>query len=483
MEPQKPKYKHIDRQQTSWQVVDVERLIDADHPVRVIWRLTEALDLSPFESDVRSFEGGTGCSRWPARILLSAWLYGYQRGVASARELERRMQWEPGLRWLTGCEVINYHTLATFRSSHKDALEKLLRQLLVVLEQAQLVDFTTVVQDGTKIQARGSGNTVHRRESIQRKLEQARAYMRQLDEASESERTRCQAARERAARERVERLQAALEQVQQCESEGKKDPKICLTDPEARRMKHTEHGGYRHGYNVQLSTELKGNFIVGVQVSNQQNDTQLLETAIHTVEQSIGRKPERIIADNGFVTRASVEKLHAHEVELIAPVKPAAQRDAHIAKNTGIGPEFVGSRFETVGDGLLCPAGQLLVPIKTIRKDGERKQVFAAPAATCGTCLHKQQCCPNKPARQVHRVIESAAMTEHIRRMQTPEAQQWYALRSRVAEFPHMRWKGTWKWRRFSIAGLLKATTEALWMTLAYNFSQWSWALKQTQLA
>jgi hypothetical protein len=57
--------------------------------------------------------------------------------------------------------------------------------------------------------------------------------------------------------------------------------------------------------------------------------------------------------------------------------------------------------------------------------------------------------------------------------METAEAQQLYRRRSEVAEFPHMWWKGTWKWRRFSVRGLAKAAKEALWLAIAYNVQQW----------
>lgn len=48
-----------------------------------------------------------------------------------------------------------------------------------------------------------------------------------------------------------------------------------------------------------------------------------------------------------------------------------------------------------------------------------------------------------------------------------------YKKRAEIAEFPHMWAKGTKKWRRFSVRGLVKATTEALWVALAYNFTQY----------
>lgn len=115
----RPKYKHIDRKQMAWMDTTPDELIDEQHPARLIWELSARLDLSAFESDVRSYEGQPGSPCWPPRLLLSVWLYAYQQGIASAREVERRMRWEPGLRWLCGLVVINVHTLCDFRMTQK----------------------------------------------------------------------------------------------------------------------------------------------------------------------------------------------------------------------------------------------------------------------------------------------------------------------------------------------------------------------------
>jgi transposase len=62
-----------------------------------------------------SREGQAGRPGWPPRVLISVWIYAYSQGIASARALERMLSWEPGLRWLAADEVINYHTLSSFR--------------------------------------------------------------------------------------------------------------------------------------------------------------------------------------------------------------------------------------------------------------------------------------------------------------------------------------------------------------------------------
>jgi hypothetical protein len=40
----KPRYEAINREQLSWRYIDVERLIEADHPARAVWEFVGKLD-------------------------------------------------------------------------------------------------------------------------------------------------------------------------------------------------------------------------------------------------------------------------------------------------------------------------------------------------------------------------------------------------------------------------------------------------------
>ena len=122
-----------DRRQLYWTMLDVERLVDEDHPVRAIWELAGRLDLSCFSAAIGSLEGAAGRPAYDPRLLISLWIYAYSRGIGSAREVERRCEHDPAFRWLKGLLVINHHTLSDFRLAHRDALDSLFPQVLGVL--------------------------------------------------------------------------------------------------------------------------------------------------------------------------------------------------------------------------------------------------------------------------------------------------------------------------------------------------------------
>src|SRR6267142_777502 len=73
----KPRVKAVDRSQITWQMLDVERLIEQDHPARAIWELVGRLNLEGFYGPIEAVEGGVGRTPWDPKLLISLWIYAY----------------------------------------------------------------------------------------------------------------------------------------------------------------------------------------------------------------------------------------------------------------------------------------------------------------------------------------------------------------------------------------------------------------------
>ena len=82
-----PRYLPLDRNQMRLQPLDVERLIDQQHPARKIWRVVERLDLSGFEADARAVEGRAGRSAHSPHLLVSAKSLSGAIGAIGVRKL------------------------------------------------------------------------------------------------------------------------------------------------------------------------------------------------------------------------------------------------------------------------------------------------------------------------------------------------------------------------------------------------------------
>jgi len=491
-EPAPARFLELNRNQLRWACLDLERSIGADHPARAIWELVGRLDLQEFEAECLSREGQAGRPGWPPRVLISVWIYAYSQGIASARALERMLSWEPGLRWLAADEVINYHTLSSFRVEQQGRLDGLSVKVLGLLQSEDLLDLGTILTDGTKVRARAGKESMHRRKTLEEHCAEARKVVQEMEQQQEQEAAdeRRQTARERAAREKLERMEAAIQELgrrEKAAAEAEREKlRVSESEAEARKMKHAD-GSWSPSYNVQVQTELQSRMVVGIEVTQAACDAEQLVGGLETVERNTGVQPAQMVADGGYVSRQNVEELTQRGVELIAPWQDADERSVGPRKRQGIEEEFRAGLFtpEPDRDALRCPQGRCLEFVKIREHHEVMCKVYEAAWEVCQSCACRPQCCPTKKerGRRVERVIESEAVQAFERRMQGEAAQRIYKRRSEVAEFPHMWWKGIWKWRRFSVRGLARAGQEALWVALSYNVQQWIRLRWQPRLA
>lgn len=475
----KPRYEVIEREQLCWRRVDVERLIGEEHAARAIWEFVGQLDLRGYEEEVRAVEGKAGRPGWEPRLVISLWIYAYSEGVNSGRAIEELCEWEPAYQWLTGARVVNAHTLTDFRVKHEAALQGLFVQVLGLLSAAGLVTLQRVMQDGTKIRAQAAAGSFRRKERVEQALRQAREQVEAVGAMSEEETSRRMAkARQRAARERQERLEQALKEFNQLAEEGKDKEKrrVSTSDPEARVMKQPD-GGFAPSYNVQIDTDAKAGVVVAVGVVQAGNDFEQLESGIERVKQNLGKRPQEVVTDGGFVSRDNIVAMKAGEIEFIGPCVDEAGKGESSYEGRGVSAEYYSSQFiyDAQSDSYRCPQG------KTLRYEGKEErhlQVsyrYRAQRSDCQECPVRSLCCPGNrvTGRSVHRSEELAEVREFRQKMQSEQAREIYRQRAPVAETPNLWIKAKFGLRQFSVRGLGKVGMEALWACLTYNICVW----------
>ena len=479
--PAQPRIRPVDRSQLIWRSVDVEGLIEEDHPARAIWAFTGQLNLEAFYKPIEAVQGVAGRTPWDPRLLVSLWIYAYSRGISSAREIARRCAYEPAFEWLCGLGQINYHTLADFRTAHGSALQELFVEVLGVLSGEGLVTLERVMHDGTKIKACAGADSFRREDKIKAHLEAARQQVQALEEVGEDESARQVAARQRAAREREQRLELALKELDKIrESKSGAEQKECarasITEPEARIMKQS-NGGYGPSYNVQLSTDSAHKIIVGVGASQGASDYGELPGAVDRVEQNMGRQPEQMVTDGGFTSRENIIDQAAKGVDFIGSPAEHDQQLVGQMRRRGVAEEFFPEAFlyDPQQDSYRCPAGQTLEHVGQEQRPGVVQHKYQAQPEVCQTCPFKDKCCPQNAhkGRSVIRAVEAPEVARFLEKMQTPEAKEIYRQRGAVAEFPNAWIKEKLGLRQFRLCGLVKVLMEVLWACLTYNIQQW----------
>jgi len=471
--------KEINRQQLLLRPVEVEKLVEQGHPVRAIWELVGGLNLQPFYADIESVEGVAGRPVWDPQLLISLWLYAYKEGVSSAREIARLCEYHPAYQWLTGLEVVNYHTLADFRIEHKEALDQLFIDVLGVLSHEGLITLQRVMHDGTKVKACASDKSFHRKTTLQDHLRLAREQVEQMgDPESEEVSKRVAKARQRGLREKQERLEEALKALEQIEASRSKEEKkrrASSTDPDARVMLQAK-GAYGPSYNAQISTDAKAKVIVGVGVTQAPTDAAELEPAVERIEANLGKKPVQMVVDGGLTNQAAMEAMTEKQVDLIGALPERRGVAPDRLKQRGVSPDFYPQAFEydEGADCYRCPAGKGLQYETEERQGASVRRRYRAKASDCRGCPFQAQCCPGtKRGRSVVRSEATPEMAAFQAKMETPEAQAIYKQRAGVAEFPNAWIKDKMGLRQFRLRGLVKVTLEAVWACLTYNICQW----------
>jgi len=320
-------------------------LVIANHPVRLVMKVVEKLDLSRFHEPIKARQGQAGRDATDPQLLVALWLYACTRGIGSARELARRCGESAAFRWLCGGVTVNHRLLSDFRTDHGEALDGLFTQVIASLVDKEVVQVSRVSQDGVRVRVSAGAGSFRREERLENLLQEARRHVDQLREQVDSPEYAALSARQRAARKRAtaekqQRLEEAIAQLPELKQKqaeaarraghGKRgeqirerQPRVSTTDREARVMK-MPNGGFNPAVNVQLATDTGSRAILGVEVSNEGSDNVgLSEPMRGQVEQRTGGKVEQHLIDGGYMRWEDIEQAHQRGVELFVPPKPA----------------------------------------------------------------------------------------------------------------------------------------------------------------
>ena len=71
-------------------------------------------------------------------MLLKLYIYGYLNRVQSSRRLEREVQRNVEVMWLTGGWMPDFKTIADFRKDNGEAIRRVCRQFVVLCRQLGL---------------------------------------------------------------------------------------------------------------------------------------------------------------------------------------------------------------------------------------------------------------------------------------------------------------------------------------------------------
>jgi transposase len=320
--------KEANREQMCMEVLDYDQLIAEDHTARIIVKFVEQFNLVEFYTDIKSVPGIAGRSATDPKLLLSLWLYATLEGVGSARLLEKLCEQDNVFRWICGGVRVNYHTLSDFRCKNGEKLDQLLTDIISTFISKRIVKLKSLLIDGTKIKASAGKKSFKNKKRLNKIKKETRFYIeklrKELDEDPAAGNKRREAAK-LSAKEKIQaKVEAALVELPKVEAAKElakkkvkkgtevKEAKVSVSDPDARLMKFANKS-VQAGYNCQIVMEPEDFIIVGIEISQQRNDTGQLKGMIEQVESRYKSRPDRVLVDNGYQVKQDIIDLAEHE--------------------------------------------------------------------------------------------------------------------------------------------------------------------------
>lgn len=484
----------------------LEDFIDPNHPVRVVNRVIDTIDIDPL---VTKYKGG-GCSSYHPRLMLKVLIYGYLTNTYSSRKIEDALHQNVHFMWLSGMQYPDHNTINRFRSDKlKDVLKEVFGQVVQLLLESGHVNLKEVYLDGTKIEANAnrytfvwgraiktSRNRIHRQlndlwdyaESIAREelennqpdefeqidAEKVKQTIDRIDKALENKMVDKKVKQKLNYAKR--KWPEVLDKYDRYEDQLGSRKSLSKTDPDATfmRMKedHMLNGQLKPGYNWQISTQ--NQYILGYTMHQDLADTSTLPAHIESLEQTLGDTPETLVADAGYGSEQNYEYLENKGIEAFVKYNYFHKEQTKKWKEDPFRPENL--YYDHKKDCYYCPMGQSMTFIghKPYTNAAGYKQLYRMyRAQNCQGCPMRGPCHKAKGNRKIEVNPQLIRYKEIIReRLNSERGIKYRSQRPVDVEGVFGIIKNNRNFRRFRLRGIDKVEIEAGLLALAHNLAK-----------
>jgi transposase len=333
----------------------VQDYVPEDHLSRFIVALVrESLDLCEIEAGYASV---LGQPPFHPGLMTALLLNGYAHGIYSSRRIEKAARERADFMMIVAGDVPDFRTISDFRKRHLRALARLYVQVLQLCAAAGLAKLGHVALDGTKIKANASK---HKAMSYERMKKREAELQAEVDRwlaaaaAADAEEDKLHGARRgdelpkwvadkerrltkiraaKAALEAEAKAAAEEERRRRAEAEAKRiaqgrkrngfAPKPPTAEPEPRAQRNftdpesrllLTKDGYIQGWNAQAAVDGTAQVIVAHGLTPSMSDHGQLVGLVDAVAANLGRRPNEVSADSGYLSEANLAALEERGV-------------------------------------------------------------------------------------------------------------------------------------------------------------------------
>ena len=484
----------------------LEEMIDPNHPVRVVNKVIDSLDIDII---INKYKGG-GCSCYHPRMLLKALVYGYLTNNYSSRKIEQALKQNIHFMWLSGMTYPDHNTINRFRIDRLGGvLKKVFSQVVLLLVDKEVITLKEAYLDGTKIEANANRYTfvwgrsiLKSKERIKRQLEELWAYAESVakEELENNEPAYFEKIDQDSIKQTISNINKALKNKpvskkvkQKLEYARKNWPgnlkkyeqqertlgcrnSYSKTDPDATfmRMKedHMLNGQLKPGYNWQISTQ--NQYILGYTIHQSATDTNTLPAHMESLKENLGKMPDVLVADAGYGSEENYQYLEKNGVEAFVKYNYFHAEQGKKFKSDPFKTENL--QYDADNDHYICPSGQEMTFLRdeTYKTDNgftQKRRVYRAQ--NCHGCSLRSRCHKQKGNRMIgvnHNLNKYKTIIRE--RLNSERGKRYRSQRPVDVEAVFGIIKGNKNYRKLLLRGLGKVEIEIGLIALAHNLAK-----------
>jgi transposase len=484
---------------------DLNDLVAANHPVRIVNAVLDKVDISLL---LQLYKPG-GTSSYHPRMLLKVLVYAYINNIYSSRKIEEAVSQNINYMWLSGMSKPDHNTINRFRSNRlQETLKPIFTQVVLLLCEEGLLSIKDLYTDGTKIEANANRYTFVWGKAIKTSRDRIRHQLNDLwqyaqsvaaSELDDTDPSGFDKIDSEKVSQTIEAINVALkdkavtkevrqklnyakknwpgaldkyEQQEQLMGSGRNSYSKTDTDATFMRMKedHMRNGQLKPAYNVQISTN--NQYIASYSIHQNTTDTSTLTSHITQHIKAYKVKPSSVTADAGYGSEQNYQWLE--DKRITAYVKHN-QFDRKQHKRTREQKPYAADKlvYDEQKDSYLCPAGKTMKNTGSFQRstrNGFKQTITRYHTGKCDGCPLQAACNPGKSSRTIevnhnlNRLKQQAEKRLKSKRGIQKRKQRCYDTEPVFANIKHNHY-----FKRFMLRGIKKVSIETGLLAIAHN--------------
>ena len=452
-------FKSYDQKQQFLLPLNLDEFVPKNHISRVLNDLIEHVDISSIESTYSD----NGCPAYNPRLILKILLYGYLINIRSSRKIEGMTQTDTAFMYLAAMQKPDFHTICRFRSTHLNSIKEIFSQVVTFCKEMNLIG-SSISIDGTKVKANASPKQSKSSDAIKKEIDKILRESIETDEREDEiygDSTPYKMPEELVDKKyRFEKIKAAKKKMDE-----EKLKKVNITDTDAKIMKHKD-GSKKPSYNCQVAVDEKEQIIVAADLVDEENDLHQIEPMIENVKETLGYKPNIVLADAGYFSYDNVKFLLDEEIDAYIP------DNFYEVEKRGKTKKFRKSLFtyDDKKDCYYCPAA-FEIQFTRIQKREDEPDLRQYVCKYCSLCVLKNACTESKN-RTISRDPREYLMEDMRAKLDTEEGTEQYQNRMSTVEPVFGQMKQNRRFREFLLRGKRKTRIEFFMMCTVHNIKK-----------